>query len=311
MKKSLERQVRERARECCEYCRLPQDRYPLPFPIDHIIARQHGGGDAVDNLALACVRCNLRKGPNLAGINPETNRIVRLFNPRRDRWSKHFAWDGPRLHGLTTTGRVTVSVLDINHPDAVALRAALIEEGGVPSGLILGAPSGGVECGFHFRRWVPDSDSMSYDVPGNGPRSGVPAGKAGGSLLNHRLPPNATLDLPTGSSDGATRKGKEVPCMLFAYFGPETYLPLSSTLVAVVGFLLMCGRMTWRWMWLAIGSIGRVFRPRSRERKIPAPHVLSQRRQLEERDRGSAMLSASIADPAESKSAPTSTTSET
>jgi hypothetical protein len=45
---------------------------------------QHGGGDDADNLALACPDCNLRKGPNLTGIDPETGAVVRLFHPRRD-----------------------------------------------------------------------------------------------------------------------------------------------------------------------------------------------------------------------------------
>lgn len=65
--------------------------------------------------------------------------------------------------------------------------------------------------------------------------------------------------------------------MLFAYFGPETYLPLSSTLVAIVGFLLMCGRQSLRWVGHGIGSIFRLFRPKSPTSSVPAPHVLSRR----------------------------------
>jgi hypothetical protein len=38
----------------------------------------------------------------------------------------------PHVTGLTPTGRATVRVLNLNHPDAVALRWSLIEEGVFP-----------------------------------------------------------------------------------------------------------------------------------------------------------------------------------
>jgi hypothetical protein len=44
MDESLAEEVRQQAGAACEYCRMPQGFYPtVPFPIDHIIARQHGG----------------------------------------------------------------------------------------------------------------------------------------------------------------------------------------------------------------------------------------------------------------------------
>jgi 5-methylcytosine-specific restriction endonuclease McrA len=91
MDASLARDVRERAGHMCEYCRMPESNYPtVPFPIDHIIARQHGGSTTLDNLALSCLHDNTHKGPNIAGIDPVSRRISRLFNPRRDRWVRHF-----------------------------------------------------------------------------------------------------------------------------------------------------------------------------------------------------------------------------
>ena len=57
--------VRTRARDSCEYCLLPQDGCSLTHHFEHIVPRQHGGSDDPGNLALACHRCNLRKGPNL------------------------------------------------------------------------------------------------------------------------------------------------------------------------------------------------------------------------------------------------------
>lgn len=107
--------------------------YQFPFPIDHIIARQHGGKTEAENLALAGLRRDLHKGPNIAGIDPKTRRITPLFHPRRDRWADHFRWHGPRLIGLTAAGRAAIRVLTINHPDAVSIRRSLIAEGGFPT----------------------------------------------------------------------------------------------------------------------------------------------------------------------------------
>lgn len=104
----------------------------LPFEIDHVIAKKHRGQSTADNLALACFYCNSYKGPNVAGIDPETDENTPLFHPRRDAWDDHFAWNGPVLEGLTAIGRTTIDVLRINHSDAVDVRASLIEEGVFP-----------------------------------------------------------------------------------------------------------------------------------------------------------------------------------
>ena len=129
MAADLDRRVRERAQDACEYCGLPQSAYRFRFSIDHIIATQHSGPTAAGNLCLACPRCNASKGPNVAGVDPLKGRIARLFHPRRHKWSAHFAWDGPVLRGKTAIGRTTIHVLAINDPSAVAVRQALIAEG--------------------------------------------------------------------------------------------------------------------------------------------------------------------------------------
>src|SRR5437868_12226190 len=59
--------VRQRAGGRCEYCRLHQEHSSLKHHIEHITAKQHGGSDGADNLALACHRCNLHKGTNPTG----------------------------------------------------------------------------------------------------------------------------------------------------------------------------------------------------------------------------------------------------
>jgi len=79
MDAALEADVKERAQGVCEYCRLPEACQRVPFQIDHIIAEQHEGATVFENLANACLRCNKRKGPNVAGVNSNTGEIVRLF----------------------------------------------------------------------------------------------------------------------------------------------------------------------------------------------------------------------------------------
>jgi 5-methylcytosine-specific restriction endonuclease McrA len=115
--------VRQRAGNRCEYCGAAegaQDR--LRFHVEHIIARQHGSGDELSNLALACHLCNAHKGPNLTGIDPISGAATPLFHPRRDRWQEHFATAAGRIIARTNIGRVTVAVLDMNHPARVELR---------------------------------------------------------------------------------------------------------------------------------------------------------------------------------------------
>jgi hypothetical protein len=126
--------VRARAGGACEYCCLPEALYPGLFVTEHVIARQHGGSDRDDNLAYACARCNLHKGPNIAGLDPGTGELTRLFHPRTDAWDEHFAWSAHVLTGRTAVGRTTVRVLAMNDPVVRAVRAALLLEGVFPPG---------------------------------------------------------------------------------------------------------------------------------------------------------------------------------
>src|SRR5262245_61629688 len=127
MDKTLAERVRQRAGHVCEYCHIPQAFYPtVPFPIDHIIAQQHGGTTVFGNLALSCLHDNSHKGPNIAGLDPVSKRLTRLYNPRRHKWHHHFRWDGPYLVGRTAIGRVTIAVLLMNDSEVIDVRAALI-----------------------------------------------------------------------------------------------------------------------------------------------------------------------------------------
>jgi len=132
MDTALEQVVWRRAKSRCEYCQLPQSVSPLTHAIDHIIARKHHGPTQEDNLALSCFFCNSFKGPNISGVDPQTGRMVRLFHPRKDRWKRHFVWNGPYLVGRTSIGRTTIAVLEINDSEAVNFRESLIREGSFP-----------------------------------------------------------------------------------------------------------------------------------------------------------------------------------
>jgi hypothetical protein len=125
----LAQDVRDRAAGRCEYCHLPQAASNIPFEIDHIVSRKHHGPTVAFNLCLACWYCNSFKGSDLTGIDPVTRKLTRLFNPRRHKWERHFRYEGPLLTGRTAIGRTTISVLQINCDDAVALRESLIAEG--------------------------------------------------------------------------------------------------------------------------------------------------------------------------------------
>ena len=106
MNASVRRQVRQRAGERCEYCRLGQDQAPFAaFHTEHIVPRKHGGTDDPDNLALACQHCNWHKGTNLTGVDPATGRVTRLFHPRNDVWAPHFRFDGARIDGVNDRSR--------------------------------------------------------------------------------------------------------------------------------------------------------------------------------------------------------------
>ena len=130
METAIRNEVRQRAGNRCEYCRLrQQDEEENPFHIEHIIAQQHGGTDLLENLALACSWCNAVKGPNLSSIDPDTGELTRLYHPRKDRWEEHFHREGPYILGLTAVGRTTAWLLRFNDTDNLTQRHLLMELG--------------------------------------------------------------------------------------------------------------------------------------------------------------------------------------
>jgi len=124
--------VMQRAGSCCEYCRQEVADRLLPFEIDHVIAEKHGGATNVDNLCLACFRCNGFKGSDIAGADPQTGRATFLFNPRTQRWDDHFRLNGALIEPLTPESRVTVFLLRLNAPIQIEQRTVLLLEGSYP-----------------------------------------------------------------------------------------------------------------------------------------------------------------------------------
>jgi len=93
------RLIRKRAKFLCEYCHSPEYLSPDRFTIDHIMPQSLGGSDELDNLALACHRCNERHYNFIVATDPKTQEKVALFNPRQQEWSEHFIWtkDGIKI----------------------------------------------------------------------------------------------------------------------------------------------------------------------------------------------------------------------
>jgi HNH endonuclease len=118
----VRRLVSQRATGRCEYCGLSQEGQEAAFHIDHIVPVVAGGQTTAENLALACVSCSLHKAARQTAIDPQTGEEVAIYNPRRERWSDHFRWEGVRLVGQTATGRATVAALDMNRPLILAIR---------------------------------------------------------------------------------------------------------------------------------------------------------------------------------------------
>ncbi len=124
---ALRRLVGEHANHGCEYCLMPEIAVLVPHEVDHVIAQKHGGQTDETNLALACTICNKYKGSDLTSIDPSNGEIVRLYQPRHDRWCDHFQLKEGEILPLTAIGRVTVRLLQMNRPERVEERRVLLQ----------------------------------------------------------------------------------------------------------------------------------------------------------------------------------------
>lgn len=108
--------VRERAKFLCEYCHSPEWSSADLFTLEHILPQSKGGSDELENLALACRRCNERRYNFSTGIDSESGLEISLFQPRQQVWAEHFIWtaDGIKIISITSVGRATNNRLDLN-----------------------------------------------------------------------------------------------------------------------------------------------------------------------------------------------------
>ena len=106
----------KRAQYLCEYCHSSEEASTSQFTIDHLHPKSLGGSDSLENLALACHRCNTRRYNLTDGVDPVTGIISPLFNPRTHSWNAHFVWSRNRLEiiGASPLGRATNQRLDMN-----------------------------------------------------------------------------------------------------------------------------------------------------------------------------------------------------
>lgn len=93
--------------------------------IEHLIPEALGGETIEENLWLACFYCNDYKNDRISAIDPLTQEVVALFNPRQQVWRDHFQWNNDATHvvGLTPTGRATIATLQLNRVHLVHARA--------------------------------------------------------------------------------------------------------------------------------------------------------------------------------------------
>ncbi|MFZ4476910.1 MAG: HNH endonuclease [Saprospiraceae bacterium] len=126
--------VFENAMRTCEYCKISEEYSVQPFVVDHIIPISKGGTDSLENLACACGGCNSYKHMYTVGIDLTEGVTTRLFHPRNDKWSEHFAWnpDFSLIIGVTAIGRATIETLRINRLGLINIRKLLITAGQFP-----------------------------------------------------------------------------------------------------------------------------------------------------------------------------------
>ncbi len=99
------------------------------YHVDHIVPIKHGGTSDPDNLAWACFECNVSKSENISSYDRITGQLIPLFHPRKQHWGDHFEMNEEIINGKDAIGRVTIHILDMNHPDQLETRRILLQIG--------------------------------------------------------------------------------------------------------------------------------------------------------------------------------------
>lgn len=127
----VRQQVAAHARSRCGYCQTQEAVSGIPLTLEHIQPKAQGGQDAEANLWLSCRLCNEAKGVRREAVDPLTDLMASLYNPRTQTWAEHFAWtvDSTSIVGLTAIGRATVSALSLNSDLRVRARTIWVQAG--------------------------------------------------------------------------------------------------------------------------------------------------------------------------------------
>jgi len=75
------RNIFERDQHVCQYCGHKFERGELT--LDHVIPRSRGGNSTWENIVLACLECNIRKGSRM----PREAQMNLLRNPAKPAWA--------------------------------------------------------------------------------------------------------------------------------------------------------------------------------------------------------------------------------
>lgn len=128
--KKLRLHVATRAKNCCEYCLLPDFLQHLSFHLDHIISEKLGGKATSENLAYSCPDCNQNKGAGIVSYDFDKEMAIRFYHPRKDKWFEHFELS---VKGLllpkTDIADGTIRILKLNDGHLVEQREKLIPFG--------------------------------------------------------------------------------------------------------------------------------------------------------------------------------------
>ena len=126
--------VIKRSKGYCEYCKCPSDFSTELFSIEHILPRSKEGLNEIDNLAYACIGCNIYKSNKTEYLDVVSQELSPLYNPRSMNWNDHFIWDEllTSIVGKTSIGRATIEAIRLNRKPLKNLRRALIAIGEHP-----------------------------------------------------------------------------------------------------------------------------------------------------------------------------------
>ena len=140
-------EVLRRSHDACEYCQSQLKFSVQPFSVEHIIPCGHNNRTVLGNLVLACQGCSTYKYSKIEGFDKISKKTVALYNPRRDEWYEHFAWndDFTEVIGLTPQARATIETLQLNREGLVSSRRILYSVGEHPPNVLKqeGSPGAG------------------------------------------------------------------------------------------------------------------------------------------------------------------------